>query len=815
MLTCLLMLVLGSVPQAGAQEPYDVYERPGGEAGWWQRTINASPWLQKQLDQSFTFGRSVAVVVGIGEYNRIRNLASPAADADRVTRFLIDEAGFDEVYTLKDEQVTFAALNRLMTGTLPGRVTGNDRFFFYWSGHGGRGIDLNGRAYGFLPLKEGTEDGRGPKVQMDTVRQWLRDIRPRHALFVFDACYSGNVFERYSAAVVEEATLERLSRPAYEALSSSASNQESYGYTDGSGGVFTRAFLNAARGGADTNGDGFVTSSEIAIDIQQALDRFAASSGNIYDYTMSVTPGNVATSEGRFFFVVPTSITSPNDIQNYIDELLSHGKVQSREHRAFSRALQTKSASQFYQFATGFPSSLLAPLAERLALKMNSVVTSAPTLPGPVQGTGIGAVDSPGCAAANGALRAFDARPSCLAARLFLERHGDSECFEVDIVRAEEVRLCAGQGYAGHSATRPAALPAAPPQPTGCASLVAPEGTRCEADASGNPYFIRVAPARPPAAAVRNDAFGIPAKRWTSGTPGADLAVFREGPEFPEMVVIPAGSFTMGASLAEKEEFGVPKYTYEVQGVRHDAVIEQPFALSKTEVTVGEWKRFVESTNHVEDGPCWELSELGRSEGHPPRMVLNKNVDLNWTKTGFSQNQDHPVVCVSWEGVQAYIRWINNKIGDNLYRLPSEIEWEYAARAGTISPFYWGVDLNFQIQCNFANGHDLSSQSRVNSQKFANCNDGYVFTSPVGSFDGNDYSLLDMIGNVSELTSNCWKLNENLLLKYGKDTECERPSLRGGAWLSEPADLRSAKRSAPLIPRTNFVGFRLARTLTP
>ena len=219
----------------------------------------------------------------------------------------------------------------------------------------------------------------------------------------------------------------------------------------------------------------------------------------------------------------------------------------------------------------------------------------------------------------------------------------------------------------------------------------------------------------------------------TPDPPDAPLAdtgpVRRDGEVFrddcalcPEMVVIPAGEFTMGSPASEAGRV-------DDEGPQRRVRVER-FALGRYEVTLAEYAAFVRSTGRGDgDGTgtdCWTVD--GRS-------------DASWRSPGFQQTADHPAVCVSWRAASAYVRWLSLEAGRQ-YRLPSESEWEYAARGGTTSSRHWGEGAS--SQCGYANGADASSKRLF--LPVAPCNDGRAFTAPVGTFSANRFGLFDMLG---------------------------------------------------------------------
>ena len=283
---------------------------------------------------------------------------------------------------------------------------------------------------------------------------------------------------------------------------------------------------------------------------------------------------------------------------------------------------------------------------------------------------------------------------------------------------------------------------------------------------------------------------GRPANLYTS-----DLAVeapvprvdehFRDCPECPEMVVVPAGSFMMGSPSSEKGR-------RENEGPVHRVTIPARFAVGKYEVTRGEFARFVSATRHDTGSSCW-AREGGKWKNRSGR---------SWRSPGFSQTDRDPAVCVNWEDARAYVGWLSGKTGKK-YRLLSESEWEYAARAGTTTRYWWGN----AIGRNRANCKDCGS--RWDNEQ----------TAPVGRFGANDFGLHDMHGNVFEWVGDCWNDGYEGAPSGGRAWEsgnCGRRVLRGGSWNLLPRHLRAASRDwVDTGYRGNLFGFRVARTLTP
>ena len=240
---------------------------------------------------------------------------------------------------------------------------------------------------------------------------------------------------------------------------------------------------------------------------------------------------------------------------------------------------------------------------------------------------------------------------------------------------------------------------------------------------------------------------------------------FRDCAKCPEMVVIPAGAFVMGSPGSEKGRG-------REEGPAHRVRIPKPFAVGAYEVTFAEW----DSCHRA--GGCT----------HDP-------ADNGWGRG------DRPVVGVSWRDAQQYVRWLSRKTG-NEYRLLSESEWEYAARAGTVTRYWWG---------------DRLGRNRANCEACGSPWDDRE-TAPVGSFSPNGFGLYDVHGNVREWVEDCWNGGYRGARSDGRpwtgDGDCGKRVLRSGSCINPPRQLRSAMRVwKPIDRRDRDAGFRVAMTL--
>ena len=270
--------------------------------------------------------------------------------------------------------------------------------------------------------------------------------------------------------------------------------------------------------------------------------------------------------------------------------------------------------------------------------------------------------------------------------------------------------------------------------------------------------------------------------------------VFSDCPACPSMVVLPAGRFQQGSSRAEGGS------SYEMPA--HWVNIQRPLGMSLNVVTVEEFQQFIAATGRDMQG-CDTYD--GEWKTRP---------DGSWKSPGFPQTGTHPVTCVSWDDAQAYARWLSGKTGHR-YRLPSASEWEYAARSGGEAVLPWGA--NAAAACASANVADASAAQRYPGWTVFGCNDGYVYTAPVGSFKANSFGLNDMLGNVFQWTEDCWKADyvgapiDGSAQSAG---DCSEHELRGGSWFSTPAYVRANYRNHFAAGyRTSSVGIRLVKDM--
>jgi len=284
----------------------------------------------------------------------------------------------------------------------------------------------------------------------------------------------------------------------------------------------------------------------------------------------------------------------------------------------------------------------------------------------------------------------------------------------------------------------------------------------------------------------------------------------KECVDCPEIVVVPPGQFRFGSAAGDAEAFvGVG------ESPALQVTIARPFAMSRTEITVGQFRAFIEATQYPIAGDC-RVPSGGAWQRFP---------EHSWQDPGFGSPQadNEPVVCVSFADAKAYAAWLSKQTGQT-YRLPSEVEWEYAARAGTSTARFFSEGDSDErslvsLACDYANVYDASAARDLAFPiPYARCSDGHTYTAPVASYRPNAFDLYDLLGNVREWTEDCYTASNE-----GRPDDarawvwaggCEQRVVRGGSYASRPSHARAAAREAELEGlRQADLGFRLVREM--
>lgn len=697
-----LVLVAAAVP-ARAAGVDEVFEKPQGQRSWGEILgwLTGFPFASEQKP----FGRSYALVVGINDYKGeaaggFKPLATTGNDPFRMKDFLLQEEGFDRVHVLTNEKVTWDRLRKLMVDELPRLLKPEDRFLFYWNGHGTQ--DAEYAEIGYLPLAGSDRESYGSMVSMNDVLEWDRRLRARHVLFLVDACFSG-LARPETQSGLGNATIAQLAKPTHQLMTAGTKDERTIADQRWGGSLFTYALIEAARGRADAQtsfpSDGVVHLSEMLGFVRQLVDQERAAArwdGNITPRTDALRGSN----EGEFFFL-------------------------TNEAKAKKLAGQGERVGDF---KNGMPESLGGAGPEAPALdpvEQEGTVTAATR-----------ARREPRAGSAEAGSLPRDSVVYVVGATIgrdkgwyLVERDGRP----LGYVLARNVAL--GGGEARTLDPAPASV----------------------AEASGSPLVTG-----PVELLVRD-----PDPPYEPGD------VFRDCAECPEMVVVPAGNFMMGSPPGEEGRDAD-------EGPQRRVTIARPFAVGRFEVTFAEWNACVTG------GGCG---------GHKPS-------DGGWGRGR------RPVIDVSWDDAKAYVAWLGRETGQP-YRLLSEAEWEYVARAGTTTPFWPGTTISTD-QANY-DGNSVYGSGRKGEYRER--------TVEVGTLPANPWGLHEVHGNVWEWVEDCYKETYEGVPADGRawtSSSCPGRVLRSGSWGVVPWPLRAANRDRfPPKVRNSVIGFRVARTFTP
>lgn len=276
----------------------------------------------------------------------------------------------------------------------------------------------------------------------------------------------------------------------------------------------------------------------------------------------------------------------------------------------------------------------------------------------------------------------------------------------------------------------------------------------------------------------------------------------------PEMVVVPAGDFMMGSPEDENDRMGN-------EGPRHRVTFNRGFAMARTEVTVRDFALFVEDTGYETDAEREGSSRVYKLKSG--RMDQQSRVNWRHDYTGERAGENLPVIHVSWNDAAAYANWLTELTG-RTYRLPSEAEFEYALRAGSQTPYWWGEGSPDDDDVENVTGDDDDSPTGARwNVAFRRYEDGFWGPAPAGSLRPNPFGLYDMGGNVMEWVEDCW---HDSFVRAPDDGSawvnpgCNRRVIKGASWSSTPAMSRSAFRISSRADSTDMrVGFRVGRDL--
>lgn len=292
-----------------------------------------------------------------------------------------------------------------------------------------------------------------------------------------------------------------------------------------------------------------------------------------------------------------------------------------------------------------------------------------------------------------------------------------------------------------------------------------------------------------------------------AGTTPAPGKTLRDCPECPELVVIAAGAFTMGSTPEETAGAGVPEARARNEEPSVTVTIARSFAIGRYELTIGEFRAFARDTGFKATPGCFGFKN--KSWALFP--------EATWEAPGHPVTDRHPAMCLNAGEYGQYLAWLSRKTGAT-YRLPTEAEWERTARLGTpAGQVFRAGDAGACRQFNAAD-----RQFTVNYDDkwpaFA-CDDGYLITAPVGNYAANALRMYDVLGNVAELTADCFvgghtgQPTDGSARRFAPEP-CNPLVFKGGSWAGEPSFLRPAFRVAATAEvRGNGFGMRVLREL--
>ncbi|MFO1206604.1 MAG: SUMF1/EgtB/PvdO family nonheme iron enzyme [Burkholderiales bacterium] len=724
----------------------------------------------------------VALVIGNSSY-RTSPLRNPVNDA-RAMRDRLSQLGFDVIYKEDVRTREIGSLLREFRNKLrPGCIA-----LFYHAGHG-----LQVRGENFLPTVDaeiaGEEDVALQSLGVGAVLSLMDESKAGVNLVLLDACRNNPYARGFRSPAVGLARIEPPSGTLIHYATRPGSVAE-----DGAGahGTYTEALL--------------AQMSESGVPVEQTLKQVTVRVKNATRGKQ--IPWMEGSLTGEFYFVLkgPTQIT------------VQRAPLDS-DAAAWQAAEDSGTPSAYQAYLNEYPKGLYAAAARvKLATLPTRQSSGAPTAPAErldpdtalwskVRGSGERAYYE-------GYLKEFPRGKYAALARTELNVLMSREKEQITLADRQDwdtaKQTNTEESYDAYLAIHPKGRFAEQ-------ALRARSRARSEA---GSKIALGKSAGDDPHGSVSEKQAAAPTE---PGAPTKHDELREEAVRELSMAQLSAASFTMGAGI---DDISNDVQVDEEARPQH-AVTISAFELVYYEVTVGQFRRFVEATGYITDA-----ERSGNTSGcHTPSGDggLTLQTDANWRAPGFPQDDSHPVVCVSWNDAQSYVAWLNGSTF--AFRLPSESEWEYAARAGTDTARPWNEAGGFFTRmvkrgdtgnrpthqaCRYANIADKRAATKFSWTAIHDCDDGYVFTVPGGYFHSNAFRLSDMIGNVAEWTQDCWNASYTGAPTNGKpwnSGDCTKRVFRGGSWSSGPVYARSAARYANIASYSaTDLGFRLAKT---
>ncbi len=800
----------------------------------------SGPWMAGGAGEAEAAGvrnpDGVALIIGNEDYEHrdVPDVAYAHRDAEAFRRYVVDVLGFDpeNVLDLRDatRRQLFDALGTrqdprslLWSYLVPKR--GSDVVVFY-SGHGVPGVN-DGRGY-LLPVDADPRAAEDDGYPIDLLYENIGGLADARSVRVYlDACFSGGSHEKgligNARPVFVRATLPEELGEKVTSLAAASGEQVASWDDEAKHGLFTDHLLDALYGAGDVDGDGRVTAREAKAYLDEHMTRAArrqfrriqeaslmgaervALASASADGVFPVRPvldeggGGTAKVEGDDAMAALRAVQS-RDLEGLRAALAGGADVNARDREGLTAliaaanegyvlmvpALLEAGANPDLQAVDGATALLLASQQGYVKIVKQLLEAGADvSITNPRGNTAWEEAQARGHVKVVAAFEAVRqeaeerkeaeakaaelARQQAEAERLEREREeaerrreaARAEEKALGLSQAQRVQVQVGLGELGHD-------------------VGTPDGVFGSRTRAGIGAYQKGKGLSETGHLTREQAEALAAlgeeaqRRAEAEAKGPKVGeVIRDCAECPELVVVPSGTYRMGSPSHENRRDGD-------EGPVHEVVIGKPFAVGVFEVTFSEWDACVRG------GGC------GR---HSPS-------DGGWGRG------NRPVINVSWEDVQLYVSWLSRRTGKE-YRLPSESEWEYVARAGTTTPFHFGTTLSTR-QANYDGNFTYGSGRKGSYRKK---------TVPVGSFEPNRFGLYDVHGNVWEWVQDCWNRSYDYAPRDGRARErgnCSERVLRGGSWNDSPGNLRSANRERYSTGyRINLNGFRVARTLTP
>ena len=706
----------------------------------------------------------VAVIIGNKDYRHkdVPPVAYAHRDAEAFKRYVLEVLGFapGNVFELRDADrgAMFKALGRRGgkmsdLGAVLARLPEGGEVVVYYSGHGVPGRE-GGKGY-LLPVNVAPRAAQEDGYPLDLLYEKLGSLARARSVRVFlDACFSGGSHAGFlvqgASPVAMSAAMPAEASDKVTVLAAAEGSQLASWDEEAGHGLFTHHLLDALYGRGDRDGDGRVTASEARAYLDAHMSSAAWLSHGREQQAVLLKSGEaevvLASAGGGGFPARP---------------VLDDSGSGADEDRKGGTGGEGKVVSPLPDPAVA-EKDLELDLAAKIRIQRSLVALGFEAGPadgafGPKMREAVRAWQASKGYGATGYLTEGQAE-----ALLAFVREAEREKRE-----AEERRRAEAERRAREEAARRERERRAEEERKRKEDDAAYARAKQSHTASGYRTYLEscdVCGHKSEAEALLAE---VTKPKWEAGEK------FRDCADCPELVVVPSGSFMMGSPGSEAGR-------YDDEGPVRRVTIAHPFAVGVYEVTFEEWDACVSG------GGCG---------GHRPD-------DWGWGRG------KRPVMNVSWNDAKGYVRWLSGETGE-AYRLLSEAEWEYVARAGTTGPFHTGATISTE-QANYDGNYIYGSgrKGRYREQ-----------TSRVGMFSVNAFGLHDVHGNVWEWVEDCWNRSYHGAPEDGRAWEsgdCSARVLRGGSWGSEPRLLRSAVRGwSSSGDRSSDAGFRVARTLTP